>query len=1156
MVNVDEHTLFIEPVVAWPRVAETECDYLVTVDLRGPLPDEETVEAWPYPEEEFTFTVALDGSPYFVCTALDEPSVVLHRFGGTYGPAHFRVSTGRATGNASLWLTVSNQWGVPVRKAELLSEIRDRVPGQAPTARLAAIMRERAASVGRSPERRPLDAPEQTWTLPEHQSVATLAPVSPVRHGDPPGTGRGRRRRRPRTGRQTVTISFAGFDRAWADWIAHRLEERGHRVVLQRWDPPRGMGLRESLRDLLLSPGPVLLVLSEQYFRLGTRTREEWDSALREVVLPSAQRIAAVSVAPSVPPAAAALLDAVTLYDVREQEAEIRLLDRLDLPAEPSARPAETGPAGPPFPVHTLRVWGYVPERNDRFTGRVPLLNSTYELLQREHRVTLHGMPGVGKSQLAAEYAYRFASGYQVVWWVNAAGQATFRQGLAELAPALGLSAGTEYGQRLRAVREALRTGDPYRRWLLILDGADEPDGIRGLLPTGPGHVLITSRAQEWGDHRGALVEVPAYDRDESVAFVRRRAPRLSAEDAHRLAEVLRDLPLLLDQTAGWLNESGMSVADYLGLLTEDTGPHDPTQVSEEFPTSFRMAWTVLLERFQAASPESARLLRLFTFFAPDAVPVHLLRRTPTEELPVGLARLLSDTNRWNHAVEQLRRYSVVRVEHPTNDPSRELLSLHRMVHQAVRHDMTPEDYRESATTARLALVAADPDDLADATTWSRYAELVPHLEYADLLTSADPATHRLVLNCLRYLYLSAEYHSGIRLAEQAMSAWEDLADEYPELLWDLGYHYGNLLRAVGDYELCEAVSRMAVEAHRATGGTRRRRYLREIGSLAADLRPLGRYEEALDLSDEACVGYAELDGEHAPSALNAQNNRAVSLRLLGRYEEALSIGRVVLRGRLRVLGSRSVWTLYSEIWCAVDLRLLGRYQEAVEQQAECLIRHKEVLGNDHPQTLYAEYNLAQCRYRMDDVEAAGAGFAAVLTRGERLYGGSDPRTLIFAVAQSCFAREHGDVDEARRLSELIVARYARLLGPAHPYTAGARSNHALVLRAVGERRQAHALAEQGLAEMSRAVGPEHPWTLGCAINVSLTRSLTDRCESAAELGRDTVARASRVLGQEHPLTRAARRGLEADLRALSGRKEREQGADARTFWNFEPQTT
>ncbi|MDX3642917.1 FxSxx-COOH system tetratricopeptide repeat protein [Streptomyces sp. MB09-02B] len=1156
MVNLDEHTLFIEPVVAWPRVAETECDYLVTVDLRGPLPEDDTAHEWPYPEEEFTFTVALDGSPYFVCTALDEPSVVLHRFGGTYGPAHFRVSTGRATGNASLWLTVSNQWGVPVRKAELLSEIRDRAPGRAPAARLAAIMSERATRANRLSETRPTDVDEQGGNPSVHESAMSFAPLTPPRHSGPPGADRVHHRpRRLRTGRQTVTLSFADFDRAWAEWIGHRLEERGHRVVLQLWDPPRGTRLRESLQDLLLSPGPVLMLLSEQYFRLGTWTREEWDAALREVMVPDAQRIAAVTVAPSVPPAPTALLDAVPLYDVRAEDAELRLLDRLDLPTDPPSH-AQPDPTAPPFPVHTLRVWGRVPERNERFTGRVPLLNMAYELLQREHRVTLHGVSGVGKTQLATEYAYRFASGYHVVWWVNAANQATFRQSLADLAPALGLSTGTGYGERLRAVREALRTGDPYPRWLLILDGADEPDEIRNLVPSGPGHVLITSCDAEWGDRRGALLEVPAYDRHESVAFIRRRAPRLTSADAHRLADVLRDLPLLLDQTAGWLDESGVPVEDYLGLLTGSTGPDDPVSDSDVLPMSFSTALTVLLNKFRAAAPESVQLLKLCTFFAPDAVPVHVLRSMPTSGLPPGPARLLTDTARWDRAVEHLRKLSWIRVERPAYDPAKEFLSLHRMVHQTVRHDLAEEECREGATTARRALVAADPGAPTDVAMWSRYAELVPHLEYADLFSDDDAPAQQLVLNCLRYLYLSGEYDTGLRLAEQVLTAWRHLEDERPELLWDFGHHYANLLRALGDYRTSESVSRAVIEAHRATGGTRQRPYLRAIGSLAADLRVLGRYEEALDLSEEACLGYTELEGDQGPFTLAARNNKSVSLRLLGRYEEALAIGLDVLRDRREVLGDRHVWTLFSENWCAIDLRLLGRYREALDLQSNSLSRHKETLGKDHTQTLFADYNLAQCQYRMDDLEGAEARFADVLARGERMYGRFDARSLIFAVAQCCFAREHGDVDEARRSSELVCSRYERLLGPTHPYAVGTRANHALVLRAVGERRQAHTLAERALAEMSGAVGPGHPWTLGCAINASATRTLVGRPEQAAELSRDTVARAARALGPHHPLARVAQRGLDADVRAVRDSKDAERSIRARLYWNFEPQTT
>ncbi|WP_413758951.1 FxSxx-COOH system tetratricopeptide repeat protein [Streptomyces sp. MMBL 11-3] len=1158
--NLDDHTLLIEPVVAWPREAETQCEYLVTVDLRGPLTEGGgTVDRWPYPDEEFTFTVALDGSPYFVCTALDEPSVVLHRFGGTYGPVRFRVSTGRATGHASLWLTVNNQWGVPVRKAELLSEIRERAPGSAPAARLAEVMRERTSTAGLVPSPRPPErsgdpvGPEYRTADDRRRPTGRRTAPDTLPELVPPS-----RPRRLRTGRQTVTLSFSGVHRSWADWIGHRLERRGHRVVHQPWGPPTGVSVEDSLRDLLLAPGPVLLLLSDQFFRLGTRTTQEWDAALRAVAVPNAQRVAAVTVAPSAPPAGAAVLDAVTLHDVGAEEAERRLLDRLDLPSDPLPAPSEDERPGPPFPVHTLRVWGRVPERNDRFTGRLPLLNTVYEALQREGRVTLHGLSGVGKTQLAAEYAYRFSSGYHVVWWVHAGNRAAFRQGLADLAPELSLPTGTEYGERLRAVRDALHRGDPYPRWLLVLDGADEPDEIRDLVPTGPGHVLLTSCNPDWGARPGAMVEVSGYERDESVAFIRRRAPRLTEPDSHQLAEALGDLPLVLDQTAGWLEESGMPVAEYLEqLLAGDTagdpGPDTLVQVSADFPMTFRSAWTFLLDKVRETSPDAVQLLRLCTFFAPDAVPVRLLRGTPADGLPPAVARLLTDDVCWDRAVEQLRKYSVVRVEHPPQDPSDEFLTVHRMVHRTVRHDMSPQEYVDCAEVARRVLVGSDPGNPEETEVWGRYAELVPHLEHADLLARTDADAQEFVLHCLRYLYLSGEYDTGVRFAEQALEAWQGGQDEHSERLWDLGHHYANLLRAMGAYEDSEIVDRAAVEEHRVTGGVQGFRYLRALSGLAADLRALGRYEESLHLSDEVCEGYAQLRGEHHPATLGAQNNRAVSLRLLGRYEEALEIGRRVHQLRRVALGPHGRLTLFSELWCAADLRLLGRHREALEIQRENTDLHREALGDDNPQTLWAVYNLAQCLYRTDDHEKAGKHFAAARAKSDRVLGKRHSDTLIFATAHSCFLREHGDIDQARTLSERVVGRYERLLGPDHPFVVGARSNQALILRAVGERAQARNLAEQALADMTNAVGRDHPWSLGCAVNVAMTRHVTDRVEEAVASSRDTVERAGQVLGPDHPLTRVARRALDLDLRALQG--EDAPGPANRTclYWNFEP---
>ncbi|WP_392840249.1 FxSxx-COOH system tetratricopeptide repeat protein [Streptomyces sp. LN500] len=984
-------------------------------------------------------------------------------------------------------------------------------------------------------------------------------------------------------GVQTVTISFAGFNRAWAAWIGDRLERRGVTVVQQRWDPPVEVPLEESLRDLTLARGLVLVILSDWYFQLGPRSHDEWNRALREVVAPDPDRFVAVSVTTSALPGATSVFGAADLTNVGADEAERRLLARLGIPAEPRPETAAARP-GPRFPSDTPEVWGGVPRRNTRFTGREELLSRAYRALQDAGSgagvVTLHGMSGVGKTQLAAEYVYRFGSEYDVVWWVPADRRALYRQKLAELAPELGLSTGAEYGERLRAVRDSLRRGDPHSHWLLVLDGADEPEQIWDLVPTGPGHVLITSRNPEWGEHNSNLVEVPVYRRDESVAFIRRRAPRLTQTEADLLADALEDLPLLLDQTAGWLNDSDMSVDEYIELL-EGGIDQDVVKISADFPLAFQTAWSILLNKLKDTVPESVDLLRLCTFFAPGSIPVRLLKEMPAGELPEQLSGLMNDPLLWNKAIAQLRQYSVVRLEsHESiiDEPSSgESLYLHRMVHQIVSKDMPERDRQEFIGVVRRALAAADPGRPTDTRQWPAYAEITPHLKWADVLLSTDPAVHTLVLNCLRYMYLSGEYRAGIKLGARAMKAWRELLGENHPRVWDLSYNYANLLRAVGDYAGTEAIERAAVNHLRAERGEHDLEHLRAAGGLAADLRGLGRYDEALEISGWILAAYRELLGEQDSRTLDAQNNLAISLRLLGRYEESLELNRRTLESRRQLLRPRHSWTLYSEINYATDLRLLGRYAEAESLQTQSARVHRLVLGADNPQTLRAEHNLALCHYRSGDRGKARELFTRVLERCERVLGEGDPLTMMFAASQSCFAREHADIDQARDISEKVVSGYADMLGEAHPYVAGTRANHALVLRNVGEREHAHVLIEEALADLTQAVGENHPWTLGCAINASALRNLVGDPESAASLMESTVSRATEALGRTHPLTLSARIAHAADLRGVRDRQRAEKietealgdlvttlGAQHvhtvsarsrnRPYWDFEPQ--
>jgi hypothetical protein len=108
----------LTPVVSWPREAAPGGRYLVTVDVQ--LKNEEA--AWPYPDEEYTVGLMLSGRSHLSVSTLGDTSVVLHRFGGTYGPARFVVAVNNAADygvRTGLWLTLISAGGVPFHTAEL-----------------------------------------------------------------------------------------------------------------------------------------------------------------------------------------------------------------------------------------------------------------------------------------------------------------------------------------------------------------------------------------------------------------------------------------------------------------------------------------------------------------------------------------------------------------------------------------------------------------------------------------------------------------------------------------------------------------------------------------------------------------------------------------------------------------------------------------------------------------------------------------------------------------------------------------------------------------------------------------------------------------------------------------------------------------------------
>ncbi|MGW7025001.1 FxSxx-COOH system tetratricopeptide repeat protein [Streptomyces decoyicus] len=996
-----------------------------------------------------------------------------------------------------------------------------------------------------------------------------------------------------------ITISYAGFARPWAAWLSHQLEQLGHHTTMLRWDPQADTALAEELSGLLTAEGRLLMVLDDWYFRLGPKTQEEWTAALREVVSPHAERFAAVSVATQSLPATASLLRPADLRDLDATEANRRVLNRLGIPVTGPAG-NEDAPGAPRFPNDPPEIWN-IPRRNNRFTGRDDALEELYGKLAGsggnsgpplETRLALYGISGVGKSQIAAEYAHRFGNDYDVVWWISATNRGAAREQLAELASRLGLPVGQEIGDRIRAVHEALRTGRPYRRWLLIFDSADDMEQIEDLVPDGRGHVLITTLTRDWsGSGSAQEIEVLPFTRIESVAYARRRAPRLTSRDADDLSDAVQDLPLLLAQTAAWLDANPMPPREYIELIRRGEPSLVGIRISTDYPMAFQTSWAITLNTLRERSPAAVELLKLFAFFAPDAIPVPKLAKARRGDLPEHLADLAAEPISWNTALRRLTESTAVRLDYQVSsgqDPAVETAQMHRLYHRFLRSDMTEEERDALSAAACRVLVSADPQNPFDTREWDRYAELIPHLEPAGALDSADPSVQGLVVNCVEYLRVRGEYRMGLRLCEQFMFRWKTRLAPTQRTMLVLTHQHANMLRRLGRYREAEAVGSAIVDeleserAERAGDGEAGRveadaDLLRAKDGLAGTLMTLGAYQRACDLFEEVAAHYTELLGPEAPRTVASRNNLAIALGLLGRYPEALALLREVVTIRERELRARHHLTLGTGTGYARMLRLTGEYRDALSRQELNARLHRQVMGLHTPQTLRAEHNLALCMRRMGDTAQAGALMADVVERSKRVLGVRHPDTFMMQADHATFLREHGDLGRARELAEEVAERYRTLVGEKHPYALGTLANAGLVRSEFGEHTQALALAAQALEGMTAAVGADHPWTLGCALNAAAARNRADDEEGAVELGRDTMQRAAEVLGDTHPLTLSAKTALADDLRALrrardASKLEQEAvqqltdtlGAEhphtvsarrrRRPYWDFEPQ--
>ena len=232
-----------------------------------------------------------------------------------------------------------------------------------------------------------------------------------------------------------------------------------------------------------------------------------------------------------------------------------------------------------------------------------------------------------------------------LIWWINAEQPLAISLALAELAGRLGLQISDNAAEAAAAALEQLRR-DVTGRWLLIFDNAEDPEDLAPFLPTGSGHILITSRNQAWTRH-AEPVELDVFSRQESLAHLMHHVPGLAEGDATRVSTAVGHLPLAIEQAAAWLAETGMPAALYAEWLETQTTSTLALNKPLDYAKPVVAAWNLSIDRLKQRSPASVRLLQILAFFSagPNLRDAALQRRH--DRMPAALRR---DTQQKLHA--------------------------------------------------------------------------------------------------------------------------------------------------------------------------------------------------------------------------------------------------------------------------------------------------------------------------------------------------------------------------------------------------------------------------------------------------------------------------------------------------------------------------
>jgi tetratricopeptide (TPR) repeat protein len=747
------------------------------------------------------------------------------------------------------------------------------------------------------------------------------------------------------------------------------------------------------------------------------------------------------------------------------------------------------------------------------------------------------------------------------VLWMHASSAARFDHSVRDILGLLKIHGRQSRNADLYELLRSWLVDTRGRRWLLILDNADEaeylleppavtnlerrsipaPSGDRRLdyIPTcDHGTVLITTRRHDMClemVHRNDMLEVLPMDADHALELMQKKIGMQGQEDEiMRLATDLELMPLAMAQAAAYIHKRAprCSVQQYaaklrrsqrsrLSLLSRD---ETDLRRDREASNSIISTWQISFEHLRNVRPSAADLLSFMSFFDRQAIPEALLLASTTSDSDdVGengdnaLSDSESDSGSRTDALDEdillLRDYSFISV---TSDPA--IFEMHALVQLATQKWLGGNTRYSEWRNKFIQVLDSEYAEIGSS-DWPKGKALIPHAFAALQLdaagTYAQPLLASLLFNAGHYAYWTHGRANAERLWITSLRISTQLfgeKDSRPRFtMYRLAWAYYDQMRMDKAEQLFLHLLSLTESLQR-----QHRTDLSKIDVMSG-LSSMYQSQERLEEAEQLSLQVLELADDHKDTMVELENLATV-YHLQERWEEAEQLLLRAVKIGTESYGSDAVLTLEAMNALGLLYKEQGRLQEAERTLSRVQEGRQIVLGSDDLATLKNMSNLGvvfQKQGRLDEAELA---LSRVQKSMINLFGIDHQATKDNMRCLAALHQEQGRLDEAKELYAQIVEWQRSTIGMDHRETLKTRELLWYVEVQQGLSDATIVSAKTLLDAKTRVLGVADLDTLNTMQSLAWVSYLLGKKRSATDLMVKCSALSSETLGPSDPL--------------------------------------